>query len=102
MIVTRGGKQHRLGFGPKRLGRTGKENVADHFRAGRTARLAGEQDAKAEGFQMPRQHRRMGGLTGALAAFEGYELTLHPSVSVGVGLMPSQSQCLRPCLRART
>ena len=48
--------------------------------------LARELDADAERFQPLRQHRRLGRFAGALAAFEGDELSLHRMIPIAANL----------------
>ncbi len=74
VIGARRREQHRLGLRAERLGGAGQEDMPDDFRAGRAAGLAREHDVDAERLQPLRQQRRLGGLAGALAAFERDEL----------------------------
>jgi hypothetical protein len=73
MVGAGGGEQHRLHRRAERLGRARQDDMAHGFRAGRAARLAGEDGFMPSGAQRRGQPRDLRRLARAFSAFEGDE-----------------------------
>ncbi len=75
MVVARGGKQQRLGVGPEQLAHAGQHQMPDDFGARRSAGLAGDDGAQLRRIEPLGKLLDLGGLSGALAALKGDELS---------------------------
>ncbi len=77
MIAARCREQHGFRHRPERPRRARQHDMAHDLGARRAAGLAGHDDADAEGAEPARQRRRLGGLAGALPAFQSDETSCH-------------------------
>ena len=73
MVIARGGKQQRFRFGAEQLAHPGEDQMADDFRAGRSAGLAGDDGVQFHAGQPLGQDLDLGGFAGPFTAFKGDE-----------------------------